>query len=238
VTRNPRAAILALALALVVAAGGCGDEPETEVLVFSRTTAYRHTDAIEAGRAALEERFAPTLTEDPAAFEDLSGVEVVVLLHTNGPGVLRGEQRTAFERWVRAGGGVVAIHAAANADRDWEFYGELLGGARFLDHRQGPLQREDVAVERHRATEGLPRRWTRRDEWYRFDPEPGPAAHVVATVDGDPMAWWTEVGRGRVFYTALGHAGAAWSESLYREHVFAAVEWAAASRGRTSTAAG
>ena len=45
-----RAAILALA----VAPGGCGGEPpEVDVLVFSRTTSYRHADAIEAGRAAL-----------------------------------------------------------------------------------------------------------------------------------------------------------------------------------------
>jgi type 1 glutamine amidotransferase len=149
----------------------------------------------------------------------------VVLLQVNGPGVLRGDQRAAFERWVRAGGGVVAIHAAANADRDWPFYGELLGGARFESHRQGPLQREDVVVERHPATAGLPRRWPRTDEWYRFDPEP--ATEVVATVDGDPMAWTTTIERGRAFYTALGHAGAAWSEPLYRRHVFDAVVWAA-----------
>jgi type 1 glutamine amidotransferase len=224
--------IRAALLALAVAAGGCGDEPETEVLVFSRTTAYRHADAIEAGRDALKDRFAATVTEDPAAFEDLGGVDVVVLLHTNGPGVLRGGQRAAFERWVRAGGGVVAIHAAANADRDWAYYGELLGGARFRDHRPGPLQREDVVVEdaAHPATAGLPARWSREDEWYRFAPEPGPAAHVLATVDGDPMVWATQLDRGRALYSALGHAGAAWSEPRYREHVFAAVEWAASRR--------
>ena len=217
-----RAAILALA----VAAGGCGDEPEIDVLVFSRTTSYRHADAIEAGREALEERFGARVTDDPAAFEDLGEVDVVVLLQTNGPGVLQGEQRAAFERWVRAGGGVVAIHAAANADRDWAFYGELLGGARFESHRQGPLQRETVLVERHPATEGLPRRWVRSDEWYRFAPEPGPSADVLATVDGDPMIWTSELDRGRALYTALGHAGGAWSEPRYREHVFAAIEWA------------
>jgi type 1 glutamine amidotransferase len=215
---------------LALAAGGCGgDPPEIQVLVFSRTTAYRHADAIEAGRAALGERFGAELTEEPVRFSDegLRDVDVVVLLQTNGAGVLRGDQRAAFERWVRGGGGVVAIHAAANADRDWAFYGELLGGARFLSHRQGPLQREDVLVERHAATEGLPRRWPRSDEWYRFAPEPGPAADIVATVDGDPMAWWTTVDRGRAFYTALGHAGTAWSEPLYREHVFHAIEWVA-----------
>jgi type 1 glutamine amidotransferase len=223
-----RAAILALA----VGAGGCGGDPETGVLVFSRTTAYRHAGAIDAGRAALEDRFGARVTDDPAVFSDegLRDVDVVVLLQSNGPGVLRGEQRAAFERWVRAGGGVVAIHAAANADRDWAFYGELLGGARFRDHRRGPLQREEVVVtdRSHPAMEGLPARWSRTDEWYRFAPEPGTRARVLATVDGDPMIWWTAVGGGRALYSALGHAAEAWDEPRYREHVFAAVEWAAA----------
>jgi type 1 glutamine amidotransferase len=221
------AARLILIVSCATLAGCGGESHEPDVLVFSRTTAYRHADAIEAGRAALEERFGAELTEDPGRFSDdgLRGVDVVVLLQTNGPGVLRGDQRAAFERWVRAGGGVVAIHAAANADRDWAFYGEVLGGARFESHRQGPLQRETVLVEPHASVEGLPRRWARSDEWYRFRPEP--TADVVATVDGDPMAWWTTIDRGRAFYTALGHAGAAWSEPRYRDHVFAAVEWAA-----------
>lgn len=223
---------------IAASAGGCGDEREIDVLVFSRTTSYRHADAIEGGRAALEDRFGAELTEDPSRFSDdgLRDVDVVVLLQTNGAGVLRGEQRAAFERWVRRGGGVVAIHAAANADRDWAFYGELLGGARFLSHRQGPLQRETVLVAPDAPTEGLPRRWVRSDEWYRFEPEPGPDAHVLATVDGDPMAWWTEVDDGRAFYTALGHAGAAWAEPLYRRHVFQAVEWAAGSLSATMSA--
>ena len=216
-----RAAILALA----VAAGGCGGGDELDVLVFSRTTAYRHTGAIEAGRAVLADRYRARVTDDPAAFEALDGIDVVVLLQTNGAGVLGESRRTAFARWVRDGGGVVAIHAAANADRDWAFYGDLLGGARFRDHRPGPLQREAVRVEPHETTADLPRRWVRSDEWYRFDP--GPDADVVAAVDGDPMAWWTEVGQGRAFYTAMGHAAAAWREPLYREHVFAAIEWAA-----------
>ena len=216
-----RAAILALA----VAAGGCGGgASQLDVLVFSRTTSYRHVDAIEAGREALEELFGAEGTEDASRFSDegLRDVDVVVLLQTNGPGVLGGDQRAAFERWVRAGGGVVAIHAAANADRDWGFYGELLGGARFFEHRQGP----------HPATDGLPRRWVRSDEWYRFAPEPGPAANVLATVDGDPMVWCTRVGQGRAYYTALGHAGEAWADLTYRHHVFSAIEWAAAGAQR------
>jgi cytochrome c len=241
-------------LALLVAAlTGCGGEdPRFDVLVFTRTTAFRHAEAIEAGRTELERMgkdagFSVDATEDPSRFSDdgLRRYEVVVLLSTNGPGVLRGGERAAFERWVRAGGGVVAIHAAANADRDWAWYGELLGGARFRNHPPGDLQfqRATVSVEdpNHPATEPLPRAWTRTDEWYNFAPEPGPAAHVLATLDErtydeadgspepdeHPIAWSTAVGRGRSLYTALGHGAEAWSEPLYRAHVLGAIEWAA-----------
>lgn len=240
-----RGAVVAL---LAAALGSCGgDDPRLHVLVISRTTAYRHREAIEAGREVLRERFGAEASDDPARFSDdgLRDVDVVVLLQTNGDGVLRGPQRDAFERWVRAGGGVVAVHAAANADRDWAFYGELLGGARFRNHPPGRLrfQRTAVLVQDadHPAMSPVPRRWTRTDEWYNFAPEPGAGAHVLATLDErtyeesdgtpaadpHPIAWWTRAGRGRALYTALGHGAEAWSEGPYRDHVFGAVQWAA-----------
>jgi cytochrome c len=242
----PIRAVLVAALAALAA---CGDDaataPRADVLVLTRTTAFRHGEAIEAGRAALTERFGAEVTDDPSRLEDLDDVGVVVLLQTNGEGMLRGAQRAELERWVRAGGGVVAIHAAANADRGWPFYGDLLGGARFRNHPPGPLQFQRATItvrdRDHPATASLPRRWTRTDEWYNFAPEPGPRAHVLATLDErgyeeddgtpaadpHPIAWWTAVGRGRALYTALGHGAEAWSEPLYRAHVFGAIEWVA-----------
>lgn len=241
-------------LAATALVAGCGGEPARfDVLVFSRTTAFRHTEAIDAGRARLErlgeERgFAVQATEDPGRFsaDGLRDVEVVVLLQTNGDGVLRGPQRDAFEAWTRAGGGVVAIHAAANADRDWPWYGELLGGARFRNHPLGALQFQRATVRvrdpRHPAMADVPRAWTRTDEWYNFAPEPGPEARLLATLDEreydeadgtpapdpHPIAWWTPLDRGRALYTALGHGAQAWEEPAYRAHVLGAVEWAAA----------
>ena len=215
------------------------------VLVFSRTTAFRHADAIDAGRAALERELGAEATDDPARFSagGLDDVDVVVLLQTNGDGVLTGEQRDAFEDWVRGGGGVVAIHAAANADRDWPWYGELLGGARFRNHPPGELQFQPATVHvedpDHPATADLPPRWERTDEWYNFAPEPD--AHVLATLDEreyeeddgtaaadpHPIAWTTTIGGGRSLYTALGHGADAWDDPLYRAHVLGSIEWAA-----------
>jgi len=85
---------LLAAAAAAAAIAGCGSEAERagfEVLVFSRTTAYRHAEAIEASRAALEAMGAERgfAVESTERLPDLDGVEVVVLLQTNGEGVIQ-----------------------------------------------------------------------------------------------------------------------------------------------------
>ena len=49
------------------------------------------------------------------------------------------------------------------------------------------------------------------------------------------MIWTSELDRGRALYTALGHAGEAWSEPRYRGHVFAAVAWAHSTSDATAS---
>ena len=114
------------------------------MLVFSKTTGFRHTDAIDAGKAAIAamgtaQNFSVTMTEDATQFTDatLRPYEVVVMLHPDGEGILNAAQRTAFERWLQRGKGLVGIHAAANADRDWDWMADSRGGSLFLNHPSG-----------------------------------------------------------------------------------------------------
>ena len=95
-------------------------QPRFDVLVFSRTTGFRHAEAIDAGHAAIEQmgaelgrEFNVTASEDAGLFTDagLRPYEVIVLLNIDGEGILNGAQRTAFERWAQRGGGIVGIHA-------------------------------------------------------------------------------------------------------------------------------
>jgi len=163
-------------------------------LIFSRTTGFRHTEAIDAGHAAFDEMadaedFDVTHSEDPNLFTDhgLRQFDVIVFLNTDGEGILNNRQRNAFERWMQRGGGAVSIHADANADRNWEWKKDMMGGALFDNHPQGALQFQaaDVVVEDpdHPATAGLPPVWNRRDEWYNFTEEPRGKVHVLLTLD-------------------------------------------------------
>ena len=92
--------------------------------------------------------------------------EVVVFLNTDGEGILNGAQRTAFERWTQRGGGIVSIHADANADRNWAWKGDMMGGAWFLNHPAPPVQFQQATVNvvdtTHPATRDLPQpNWVR-----------------------------------------------------------------------------
>ncbi|MFI2735856.1 ThuA domain-containing protein [Streptomyces sp. NPDC018711] len=212
-----------------------------DALIYTRTAGYRH-DSIPAGATALAELagelgLAAEITEEPGAFtpERLGRCAVVVLLSTTG-NVLTPEGRTAFAAYLRGGGALLAVHAAANAEPDWPFYGELLG-TRFAGHPELQPGRVLVDAPDHPATAPLPDRWAWTDEWYDFTSHPGDrGARILARADessyrggtrGDdhPLVWCRDTGRGRVFFTALGHAPEAYGDPVFRAHLSGALAW-------------
>ena len=141
----------------------------------------------------------------------------MVFLNTTGD-VLNATQQTAFESYIRGGGGYVGVHAAADTEYDWPFYGNLVG-AYFASHPA--IQQANVRVENraHAATAHLPQTWTRTDEWYNYRTNARSTARVLATLDESsysgggmgadhPHAWCKTFEGGRSFYTGGGHTQA------------------------------
>ena len=137
----------------------------TNVLVFSKTGGFRH-DSIDEGIAAIQSLgaangFTVTATEDGAAFTDqnLAQFDVVVFLSTTGE-VLSDAQQTAFENYIRSGGGYAGIHAASDTEYTWPWYGELVGGY-FRNHPAGtPTASVDIEDADEPSTSGVPERWS------------------------------------------------------------------------------
>ena len=218
------------------------EDSDLSVLVFSKTAGFRH-NSIEDGAQALreigEERgFSVTCTENDSIFAwpDLAAYGAVVFLNTTGD-VLNDEQQAAFERYIQEGGGYVGIHAAADTEYGWAWYGQLVGGY-FDSHPH--IQEADIAVldRAFPATAHLPERWTRTDEWYNYKANPRGNVHVLATLveksyeggdmgDDHPIAWAHEYDGGRAFYTGGGHTSESYEEPLFREHLLQAILWAA-----------
>src|SRR3954471_9191938 len=232
-----------------------------KVLVFSKTAGFRH-DSIPAGIAAIQQLgqsndFTVDTTEDGAKFTDanLAQYDVVVFLSTTGD-VLDDTQQAAFERYIRAGGGYVGIHAAADTEYGWNFYNNMLG-ASFRNHPAGtPQASVDIVDTNEPSTQGLPVRWTRTDEWYNYQGPIDPAVngntevadfsarlsnvHVLATVDEStygeddgntvdddhPISWCSDYEGGRIWYTGMGHTIESYSDPNFLKHILGGLETA------------
>ena len=209
------------------------------ILVFSRTTGYRHA-SIPAGITAIEvlgafNNFTVEATEDPTAFNDvnLSRFNAVVFLSTTGD-FFDDVQQGALERYIRAGHGFVGVHAAADAEYAWPWYHNLLG-ATFASHPA--IQPANVVVvdAAQPSTRALPNPWMRTDEWYDFTTQP--SATVLARVDEasysggkmgtlHPVSWQHGYDGGRAWYTAMGHTACSFSERAFLDHLLGGIEWA------------
>ncbi|MBZ6084680.1 ThuA domain-containing protein [Streptomyces olivaceus] len=212
-----------------------------KVLVFSKTAGFRH-DSIPEGIAALKELGTPagiqvTATEEAGQFttNNLAKYDAVAFLSTTGD-VLNADQQTAFENYIKNGGGYMGVHAAADTEYDWEFYGGLVG-AYFDSHPA--IQQATVRVEDHDhpATAHLDDAWERTDELYNYRTNPREQAKVLATLDettyeggtmkGDhPIAWCQSYGGGRSFYTGLGHTKESYADEAFRGHLLGGMQYA------------
>ncbi|MFB8247546.1 ThuA domain-containing protein [Streptomyces sp. NPDC055952] len=234
---DPRAAAPTAAATRPAAA-----DPAYKILVFSKTAGFRHS-SIDDGIAALRalgtaNNFTVDATEDAGAFTtgNLAQYKAVAFLSTTGD-VLDGTQQSAFESYVKGGGGYVGIHAAADTEYDWPFYAGLAGA---LFHSHPAVQSATVEVEdrAHDATAHLGGTWQRTDEWYNYRTNPRTSAHVLASLDessysggtmsGDhPIAWCKDYQGGRAFYTGGGHTDESYAEPAFRRHLLGGVRWAA-----------
>ncbi|HEX8531353.1 MAG TPA: ThuA domain-containing protein, partial [Cytophagales bacterium] len=174
--------LLCCCLPLLSFCQGNAPQPRSRVLVFSKTKGFRH-ESIGAGKVALlklaaDNGFDADTTEDAAAFttDNLKRYKAVVFLSTTGD-VLDAAQQAAFEGYIRAGGGYAGVHAAADTEYSWAWYGDLVG-AYFNSHpaiQQATVRVEDRA---HASTAHLGRSWVRTDEWYNYSPNPRSKVHV------------------------------------------------------------
>jgi cytochrome c len=254
---RPRGSVKVVGLSLLIILGLLGrpssgiaeaesTQPRFAVLVFSKTTGFRHA-SIPHGIAAIktlwaDHGFSVDSTEDAARFTDveLARFKVVIFLSTTGD-ILDDGQKAAFERYIRSGGGFAGIHSASDTEYQWAWYGRLVG-AYFASHPE--IQHATVRIEDlgHASTEGLPQIWDRTDEWYNFRNNPRGTVHVLATLDeatysggkmgaDHPIAWCQVIDGGRSWYTAMGHTTESYAEPLYRLHLLGGIESAAGVAG-------
>lgn len=249
------AALLAFSLLSFVPSsahpGHDGEHGEAHVLIFTKTTQFRHTEAIEQGTPVLQAAFTAAgisseHTEDAAIFndEDLARFDALVMFQASGD-PWNAEQKAALERYQQAGGGIVAIHNATDMRGNYAWWDEMIGtlmpGHAATGTSPGLPGTVRVEDQSHPSTEHLPQRWDRADEWYNYALNVRGDAHVLATMDettydaggnamgyDHPISWCKNYDGGRAWMTGMGHFGAHYTgEPDLVQHIVGGVQWAA-----------
>lgn len=239
------------------------DRPELEVpeakprlLLFEKMTGFRDAPSVEAARTALldvarRNGWAIVATDRGGAIAPdlLKQFDAVIWNNVSGD-VLTLTQRNAFRAYIESGGGFVGLHGSAGDPVSfWDWYVDVLVGARFAGHPMSP-QFQDARLVLESAVNGvglgLPEAWTMNDEWYSFRSNPratgatvilrldestyspvGMAGKDIRMGDDHPVAWTRCVKDGRSFYSAIGHRPEVYSEPNHVQLLEQAIRWAA-----------
>ena len=129
--------------------------------------------------------------------------------------------------FVEGGKGLFALHCASNCFRNSDKYTALVGG-RFLRHNTGTFRAKIIDAQ-HPAMRGLSsfESW---DETYVHDQlAPDIRVLMVREEQGgyEPYTWVRDQGKGRVFYTALGHDEHTWKAEGFQKLLEQGLRWCA-----------
>src|SRR5262249_29641228 len=137
------------------------------------------------------------------------------------------EQEQALLDFVESGRGLVALHCASYCFRNSPKYVALVGG-QFDHHSMGEFTTHTIAPD-HAALRGV-EEFKTTDETYVHRALAADRT-VLQTRDEngkpEPYTWVRSQGKGRVYYTALGHDSRTFTQPAFHEQVIQAIRWAA-----------
>lgn len=199
---------------------------------------WKETSPVLAELLRKDKRLEVTIQEEPKFLGDpkLGEYDVVVLHYMNWESPDPGEgARENLRRFVAGGKGLVLVHFACGAFRDWPEYRKLVG--RVYDPNLRPHDpygrfRVDIVDQEHAITKGM-KSFETVDELYTCLGESDTKIRVLATARSKvdqkdyPMGFVVEYGKGRVFHSVLGHDTKAFAAEGVGELYRRACVWAA-----------
>ena len=245
----------AIVLLVLIGCGGSPSAPSStpspgtpgkRLLYVTTSAGFRH-DVLPFSQQVLRDvglrsGFETVATEDVAMItrDNLARFDAVAFF-TSGELPMNDDQKAALLDFIRGGKGFVGIHSATDTFYSWPDYGLMIGA--YFDahpwHQEVTIRVEDQG---HPATRSLPATLRLNDEIYQFRNWSRADVHVLlgldtASVDlhaadvhrsdGDfALTWTRNEGRGRVFYTALGHEQGVWQDTRFQQLLAGGIRWA------------
>ena len=182
-------------------------------------------------------------------YDRIKKFDAVFLNNTVGQIFVDPEIRAGLSRFVREGGGLAGYHGTSHASMDWPEFGEILGAVEG-SHREptemATVKIDDPASPLVAAFGG--KSFVHQDEFYRFveGPLSRDKVHVLMSMDIDKtdlnqgrgcgrpcvrpdadyaLSWIHNYGKGRVFFTALGHTPAFFATANLSDFFFRGIQF-------------
>jgi type 1 glutamine amidotransferase len=175
--------------------------------------------------------------------KNLNYFDLLVFASTTGEMDLDAGQKQDMLSFIHDDGkGFVGIHAALDTNYTWPEYGEMIGGW-FNDHPfntfNAPIMNEDPSFP---AVRHFPAAFVKYDEIYQPKAWSRDKVNVLLSLDPSKLdynnprihrddhdfavAWSKLYGKGRVFYSTLGHTEESWDDPDIKTMYFEAIKWA------------
>ena len=179
---------------------------------------------------------------------NLAKVDGVIFANTTGDLPL--PDKEGFIKWIENGGAFMAMHSGSDTFHGFKPYLDMLQGE-FAGHGAQVPADLIVADSQNPATAGLPNPWNlKQEEMYLIKNHDRAKLHALLYLNHHPnepanegyfaVAWTRMAGKGRVFYTSLGHREDLWSDDpnlkdrknpvetskLYQQHILGGINWA------------
>ena len=241
--RTMLAAAAVAAAACLLVCSGMAQAPQkakSALVVWGGWEGHEPKQCVDIFAPWLESQgFKVEISHTLDAYLDLAKLKTLdLIVHIFTMSDIKPEQERNLEEAVKSGVGLAGWHGGlGDAHRSAVEYQFMVGG-QWVAHPGGVIDYDvDITNTADPITKGLKTRFHMKSEQYYMHVDP--AVEVLATttftgahaawIDGVvmPVVWKKLYGRGRVFYTSLGHVAADFDVPEAREIVKRGLLWAA-----------
>jgi uncharacterized protein len=226
------------------------DEKKRKLLYFTRSQGFEHSVVKRKGEELSHSEkiltelgqkngFDVVCTKDSAVFDgDLDQFDLIVFYTTGKP--TTDGQKKKFLDAIHAGKPFVGIHAATDtfkAEGDAVDPYTAMIGAEFSMHDAQQKAKNLIVSPNFPGLQGLGDSIELMEEWYPFI-KFAKDLHVILVQETKgmkgkhyerrpyPATWAHMYGKGRVFYTSLGHREDIWTNKIFQQILLGGMAWA------------
>jgi hypothetical protein len=223
------------------------EKKKQKVLYFTRSAGFVHSVVNRnGGEYAYSEKILTELgqkhgievvcSQDPAVFEgDLDQYDAFAFYTTGKP--ISDEGKSNLLKAIKAGKGFVGFHSATDTFHSpgIDPYCAMIG-AEFLTHASQQKATMKVVSPNFPGIAGLDDGFVMNEEWYAFQ-KFAPDLHVILVQETGamhddpykrppyPATWAHRYGKGRVFYTSMGHREDVWTNPKFEQVALGGFAW-------------